>query len=47
MLDFMKIFPSRFLVTSERANSGASEVPPEVSVGHFSLESQWTTWDRA
>ena len=47
MLDFMKIFPSGILVTSEGANSGAPEVPPEVSVGYFPLENRRTTRDGA
>lgn len=40
MLDLVKISPSSFLVASKPVNSGAPEVPPEVSVGHFLLENQ-------
>jgi len=39
-LDFMKIFPSGFLITREPADSGAPEVPPEVSIGHFPIENR-------
>ena len=46
MLDLVKIFPSNFLVTTEPVNPGAPEVPPEISVGHFSLENRRTARDR-
>lgn len=46
VLDLVKISPSSFLVASKPVNSGAPEVPPEVSVGHFPLENQRAAQDR-
>jgi len=47
MLDPVKILPGSFLITSEPVNPGASEVPPEISMGHFPLENRRTARDGA
>ena len=46
MFDFVKIFPNSILVESAPTNSGALEVPPEVSVGHYPSENQGAARDR-
>lgn len=45
MLDLVKIFPSIFLVTSASVGSGALEVSPEITMGHFPPENQGTIRD--
>ena len=40
MLHLVKIEPNLFLITRASIKSGVLEVPLQVPVGHFSLESQ-------